>query len=499
MKILTGAQIREADRVTIAREPIPSIDLMERASESLAQWIANHIDSHTPLVFLIGRGNNGGDGLAVARILHYAGFSCSVYTLADPESMSDDCRFNYERLPEEIDCQPINGLTVPDDAVLIDAILGTGIHGPVRAVEASVIDAINQLSNRVISIDIPSGMLTEFGNADRPIVHADHTLTIEYPKLAMLLPEAGECCGTIEIIPIDLDPDFMSAAATPYRYLTADWVSGICRPRAKFAHKNTYGHALLVAGSDGMMGAALLTVGAALRSGCGLVTAHIPSSERTSMYATNPSAMLSLDPGDCFTEQPTDIDRYAAIGIGPGLGQSVTTQQAVSELLQHVSVPCVVDADALNILASHPSWQSYIPAGSILTPHIGELRRLVGPWEGEQQKIERALALAQTRSSVVIVKGAHTMLCMPGGEVYFNSTGTPGMAKGGCGDVLTGLLTGLLARGYSAPEAAVLGVYLHGRAGEKAAEYYHVESMNSGDMADFIPEAYSELMPTASV
>ena len=498
MKILTGPRIHEADRATIEREPVASIDLMERAAEALAQWIANHTDPQTPLVFIVGKGNNGGDGLAVARILHHAGYACSIYLAFPAGEMSEECRFNFERLPRGLRAMPLDKLAVPEDAVLVDALLGTGVRGPVRAAEAAVIDLLNSLPNRVVSIDVPSGMLTEFGNAGRPIVRAAHTLAIEFPKLAMLLPEAGECCGSIEIVPIDLDAQFLADASTPYHYVTPELAADLILPRAKFAHKNTYGHALLLAGSEGMMGAALLATGAALRSGCGLVTAHIPASERMASYATNPSAMLSLDPGKCFSQLPADPRRFTAAGVGPGLGMAPETEHALLELLEIATSPMVIDADALNILARRPEMQVHIPAGSILTPHLGELHRLTGAWDGEQDKIARASALARQTRSVIIVKGAHTMICLPDDRVFFNSTGTPGMAKGGSGDVLTGFLTGLIARGYGAPEAAILGVYLHGRAGEKAADYFGEEGMNSADLTDFLSEAYAELAGSPS-
>jgi NAD(P)H-hydrate epimerase len=269
---------------------------------------------------------------------------------------------------------------------------------------------------------------------------------------------------------------------------------GLLLPRAKFANKGTYGHALLVCGSRGMMGAAVLATGGALRSGCGLVTTHVPDGERSVLYCTCPSAILSLDPGECFTTLPADLARYSAIGTGCGLGQNEATVAALAGLLESCSKPMVLDADALNILAAHPHLQAFVPAGSILTPHPGELKHLVGEWADDMDKIARVREFAASCRAIVVVKGAHTMICAPSGECYFNPTGTPAMAKGGSGDVLTGLLTGLLARGYEPLHAALLGVYLHGRAGELAAQTTGEEALCSSDIIDHIGDAFRSLV-----
>ena len=241
-----------------------------------------------------------------------------------------------------------------------------------------------------------------------------------------------------------------------------------------------------------MVGAAVLASGAALRSGCGLVTVHLPREERFAVQANYPAALVSCDPGAWFTQLPAQIDRYTAIGIGPGLGRHTESVKGLRAVLQ-CGKPLILDADALNLLAEQPDLLAQIPAGSILTPHLGELRRLIGDWTSDQQRNEKVQELARRLTSIVVVKGAHTMICAPEGTCFFNSTGNAGMAKGGSGDVLTGLITGLRSRGYNALEAAILGVYLHGVAGDKAADYYGQEGMNAGDLADFIGEGYREL------
>lgn len=493
MKILTGSQIREADRQTIEREPTDSINLMERASEVIAQWICNNIEQDYDLLFMIGKGNNGGDGLAVARMLFHAGYNCSIYMVFDKSMLSEECRFNFERLPQGVAVLGRGQVEIGEQTIIIDAILGTGVRATVSAELTPIVEMINDLPNRVISIDLPSGMSAEFENMGRLIVNAETTLTLEFPKLAMMLPEAGEHCGNVVVLPIELDVKYMSEVNSAYHYVTEDIVSGLLKPRAKFAHKGTYGHTLLVCGSEGMMGAAILATGAALRSGCGLVTTHIPRGERMALHASSPSALLSFDDDNCFSILPTDIERFTSIGIGSGVGQATQSAEALELLLTTVSCPMVIDADALNIISSGKDLIKLIPPGSILTPHLGELKRLIREWSDEQHKINLVCELAKSTLSVIVVKGAHTMICMPDGRCYFNSTGTPAMAKGGSGDVLTGLLSGLLARGYTAAHAAVVGVYIHGLAGEKAAQYYGDESVNSSDMIDFLAEAFVEL------
>lgn len=492
MKILTGNQIKDADAYTIENEPVGSLELMERASEAMAQWICHNIDQSALLVFLVGKGNNGGDGLAMARILFHAGYNCEVYLTAEMKDLSYDCRFNLGRLPKNVSLSRIGNISVAPGDIIIDAILGSGIKGKVTGGLREIIGHVNTLSNKVISIDVPSGMPTENGKRSDIVIHADVTLTIQFPKLSMLQPESGEFAGEIVVIDIGLDREFMEAAESPYYYINADFVAERLLPRAKFGHKGTYGHALLICGSKGMAGAAVLAAGAALRSGCGLVTVHIPESERAVIHTTNPSAIVSIDSHDVFSELPGDIEKYNVIGVGPGMGNALQTKKAIEELLS-AGRPMVIDADAINIIAENPELLRKIPEGSVLTPHIGELRRLIGEWGSDQEKRDKVIRLARQINSVLIVKGAHTMICTPDGKLLFNSSGNAGMAKGGSGDVLTGYLTGLISRGYNLVDAAVIAVYIHGKAGDKAAEYFGIEGMNSQDIIDFLGEAMAEI------
>ena len=564
MKILIGRDIRQADLYTIENEPVSSIDLMERAAVAIEAGIAGQDSAgkHDYVIFA-GPGNNGGDGLAVARLLFKrfgsgrtgAGCGISVVTVGHDKPLSQDCRTNLERLPGEVKvCDLKDLLCEPDDpgrrfvslfgrnAVVVDAILGTGVHGQVKEPVGSAVRLIGRLRglgviSKVISVDIPTGLPTEPETSepeeheDRCAVTADETITVEFPKLSLLLPETGRYAGHVSVAHIGLDMGFIRSATSQYAAVDADLIRTLMPSRGEFGHKGTFGHALVIAGSVGMMGAAVLSVGAALRSGCGLVTAHVPSEERHVIHVSHPSAIVSCDPSPVFSALPSDLGRYSAIAVGPGLGRRHESVAALKSLLaalsdgQETDGACrsrvlVLDADALNMISEHPEMFALIPRGSVLTPHVGELARLLSsalesglidicesaegsrgrgcghgaqaavdgayPWRDDMHKLRLARALAAGLSSVLVVKGAHTMICSPDGRVFFNMTGNPGMAKGGSGDVLTGLVAGLAARVRDPLGAAILGVWFHGAAGDRAARERGVESMNSSDILDSI-------------
>ncbi len=486
MKILTGSQIREADRCTIENEPITSLELMERAATRMADWLSERYAARPPFVFLIGKGNNGGDGLAIARILSGRGFLCTVYTVFPREELAENNRINLDRLPPEVVAGPYDLDDPPPPmpgAIVVDALLGTGSNRPAAGVLAAMIERVNARGREVVSIDIPSGLPGEFGDRDWPSITADVTLSLQCPKLSLLLPDTGRQAGEVVVIDIGLNEKSLDEASTPYFYVTDHEIKHLLERRPKFSHKNEYGHALLIAGSEGMLGAAILAADGALRSGCGLVTMHVPESERGVIHTTHPAALVSPDRGNRFTEVPHDLEKYSAIGIGSGLGQAPESIEAFRELLERYERPMVIDADALNILAAHKELLPSIPPHSILTPHPGELRRLIGEWRDDREKLEKTTELAAAIDGYVVVKGAYSVVCDPKGHYWFNSTGNAGMAKGGAGDVLMGLMAGLVAKGMDSRSAAILAVYVHGRAGDDAAQKWGQESMNAEDIA----------------
>ena len=565
MKILLGKDIRSADLRTIEREPVASIDLMERAAvaletEAVAAAEAPVTGDMTGLPFrenahepegsvpeyliVVGKGNNGGDGLAVARLLKRRfgdSRKVSVLLLFPPERLSDDCRRNLERLPSEVTVYRFSdgrisadGSDIPaahlfrSNTIIIDAILGTGVTGAVHGVAQQAIRLINEHSHgccMVISIDLPSGMPTEpwrspeqeadmsGENAARTtppadIVSAGLTLTIEFPKLALMLPETGKYAGRLRTVHIGLDREFIDDCDSPFTAVDREYAASMLEPRGEFDHKGTHGHALVIAGSAEYMGAAILCTGAALRSGCGLVTARIPAEGRTALLVSHPSAIISADPSPVFSMLPERLSKYSSVAAGPGLGKAERSVASLKDLLaclpQYENIrTLVLDADALNIISEHPEMLASIPAGSVLTPHPGELARLLRaaadygmienatpatgtPWTDDMHRVALVRQLCRGLKSVIVVKGAHTMTCSPDGRCFFNMSGNPGMAKGGSGDVLTGLIAGLAARGYDPLATAVLGVWFHGRAGDDAAASRGVESMNAADILENI-------------
>lgn len=505
MKILTGKDIREADLATMREEGISSLDLMERAAEALTAEICRSVSPDYSVAVFCGKGNNGGDGYAVARLLSGKFRDITVVSLFPAGEMTPECRTNSGRLPS---CMKIFRFPVQKEKIffqkkkilIVDAMLGTGVSGLPREPVASAADFINECREslrkdpetddvKVFSIDLPSGLPTGASSAGQGIlaVVADRTLTIEFPKLSLLLPDTGKYAGRISVVPIGLSRKFIGDCKSDCEYVEPGMAERILPERNTFSHKGMAGHALIVAGSSGMTGAAILATGAALKSGCGLVTAHIPSGERLAMHISNPSALVSPDRSPYFSELPPDMSRYTAAGVGPGLGKSPGTAEALRRLMT-AGLPMVLDADALNIMAAKPELLGMIPPGSVLTPHLGELRRLLESygkgksWKDDTEKIGLVREFAAGTGAVVVVKGAHTMICTPSGRLKFNSTGNPGMAKGGSGDVLTGLLTGLLARGLSPEDAAVAAVYFHGAAGDRAAASLGEESVNASDI-----------------
>ena len=539
MKILTGKDIREADLYTIEHEPVTSVELMERAALALEAEIAAAAETtedqktaaEAPEYLIIaGKGNNGGDGLAVARLLK-GRFgdtrSISVILLAPSDQLSPDCRHNLALLPPDIAVFYLDGGHITADGaefppeqlfrgntVVIDAILGTGVTGAVRGAALQAIRLVNEYSRRcrmVISIDMPSGLPTEPRNreeaAGADTIAADLTLTIEFPKLSLLLPETGRYAGRLRTVHIGLDRKFIDSRESAYVAVDAAYVPTLLRPRGEFDHKGTHGHALVIAGSAEYMGAAILCTGAALRSGCGLVSAHIPAAGRTAMLISHPAAIISADEAPVFSSHPTDLGKYSAVAVGPGIGRSEAAAAALEKLLaclpQHPGIrTTVLDADALNIISARPEMLAMIPEGSVLTPHVGELSRLLraagsrglledvapagAPWRDDLHKVALVRQFCARLKSVIVLKGAHTMVCSPDGRCFFNMSGNPGMAKGGSGDVLTGLVAGLAARGYDSLSAAILGVWFHGLAGDAAASLRGMEAMNAEDILENI-------------
>jgi len=499
MKIISAAQTQQLDQLTIRNESISSVDLMERASQVFTTWFLEMFpDTDSPVVIFCGPGNNGGDGLVVARLLYHSFYNVQLYLCKIGHSTSSDFSINLERLPAHSDVVPQTievGDALPplaSGSIIIDAVFGSGLNRSVEGYWSKLFDHINQNASTIVAIDIPSGVF-----ADQPTtgtcIKANYTLSFELPKLAFCFPENNHRIGKWFFKSIGLDQKELGVMDTPFRFVSDTFVKTLIRRRGKFDHKGTYGHALLVTGSLGKVGAAVLASKACLRSGAGLVSIHSPGCAYEILQISIPEAMVSIDPEKEFISVIPELTNYKAIGIGCGLGTHATTAKALKQLLEQTTLPLVLDADALNLIAQHKDLLQQIPKGSILTPHPKEFERLFGNSKNDFHRNEIQRNFAEELGVYIILKGAHTCIACPDGNCYFNSTGNPGMATGGSGDVLTGVITGLLAQDYGPKDAAVIGVYLHGLAGDLAAAKQSEEALIAGDIVDNLGAAFLSL------
>ena len=502
MKIFPTESIKQLDAYTIENEPIASIDLMERAARALAGAIAGRWGTETRITVFAGPGNNGGDALAVARLLTEQGYQVETFLFNTKGTLSPDCATNMERLAAvpDVDFHEVTSqFTFPkltEDDIIIDGLFGSGLNKPLAGGFAAVVKFINASPAHVVSIDIPSGLMGEDNtfNTTSAIVRADLTLSLQLPKLSFFFAENEAYVGEWRLLDIRLSQEAIAEMPTDYELTEPDTVAALLRLRGRFAHKGNFGRALLVAGSQGMAGASVLAAKACLRSGVGLLTVHVPFCNNDIVQTSVPEAMTELDMSDTCFATPIDTDDYQAVGMGPGLGQMPETVSALLEQVDICEVPMVLDADALNILGENRSYLSRLPKGSILTPHPKELERLVGKCQNSYERLERARELARQAEVHIVLKGAYTAVISPDGKCRFNTTGNPGMATGGSGDVLTGVLLALLAQGYAAGDAALLGVYVHGLAGDLAADELGQTGLIAGDLVRYLPQAWKELV-----
>lgn len=502
MKLFTTKQIAELDQFTIQNEPIADIDLMERASMQITNWLVQHFSTEQKLVFFAGPGNNGGDTLAIARQMAELDYQCYVFLLDFGKELKGSPAINWQRLVQQNRVELAKLKTIADfpdideTAVILDGLFGSGLSRALVGLPAEITAKINCLQNTIVSIDMPSGLMGEDNTTNNieTIIKADYTLTFQVPKVSFLFAENAECVGTWDVLPIGLHPDGIEKIESPFALLEKDDIRQRMPKRSKFDHKGTFGHALLIAGSYGKMGAAVLASKACLRAGAGLLTSHVPHLGYSILQTAVPEAMVSIDRHDSiFTEFP-NLKGYAAIGVGPGLSKKQNSQKALLQLLEESRVPLVIDADALNILAENKSWLNKLPKGSILTPHPGEFRSLLGETENSFQAVQLQLAFSKKYNCVMVLKGAHSSISTSDGRLFFNSTGNPGMATAGSGDVLTGIILGLLAQGLSSENAALIGVYLHGLAGDLAAKENSKWSLVAGDIIRYLGKSFQQLM-----
>ena len=503
MKILTGAQIHELDNYTIEHEPIASIDLMERAARAITLAITQQWSQSTPVVVFAGPGNNGGDALAVARMLAEKGYVVDAFLFNIHNNLSEECDKNRDRLTNGGLVRKFTEITTNFDPpkltqqmLVVDGLFGSGLNKPLTGGFASLVKYINQSPATVVSIDMPSGLMTENNTYDSgtSIIRANLTLTLQMRKLAMLFADTQQYLGKVQVLDIRLSKEYIDSIPSNYVMLDADFVKKHMIGRDDFANKGTMGHALLIAGTYGMAGAAVLATWACLRSGVGKVTTLTPRCNYNIMQVSVPEAVLALDREDYYSEAVA-TDDYDAVGVGPGLGRQEGSALALMSQLQQTTCPIVLDADALNMLGSHGAWINQLPDNVIMTPHPKEFDRMAATvCHSDSQRLKVARDMAESLRAYILLKGHYSALCLPDGNVIFNTTGNSGMATAGSGDVLTGIITSLLARGYSRKWACVVGMYLHGLAGDIAAERMGKESMVAGDIIEALPEAFRRII-----
>lgn len=499
MKIFPCGTIKQLDTYTIQHEPITSIDLMERSAEAVTEAIVEEWGKETPVTIFAGPGNNGGDALAVARMLLKKGYKVETFLFNPKDELSPDCEANKELLLDKTGGRGFTEVSthfVPPqltaEHLVVDGLFGSGLNKPLAGGFAAVVKYINSSPGIVVSIDMPSGLMGEDNtfNTRATIVHADYTFSLQLPKLAFFFAENSDIVGEWRLLDIGLNPKAIRETETNFVLLEEEDISPLIKTRSAFAHKGHFGHALLIAGAYGMAGASVLAARACLRSGVGLLTVHVPMCNNLIVQTSVPEAMTDVDVNEVCFGTPVEADDFQAVGVGPGLGISPDTEYALLEQISIGQAPMVLDADALNLLSNNKQELALLPKGSILTPHPKELERLVGKCQNSYQRLMKAAELAQNCKLYIVLKGAYTAIITPEGNVFLNPTGNPGMATAGSGDVLTGIILALLAQGYTPETACKVGVYVHGRAGDLAAEKHGMIALKAGDIIDFLPDAW---------
>lgn len=496
--VLSAEQIRQWDIYTTRHQEIASIDLMERAAATCLEWLQQNNYLQRSFSIFCGKGNNGGDGLALARMLSNHQCKVTVYILEFGHKGTEDFQANLMRLhqtPVEILFVQYeeNIHPIPENDVVVDALFGSGLNRPLDGVTCKLVQHINRSGNEVIAVDIPSGMYADSSSVGNEIIKATHTLSFQAFKLAFLLPENAMYTGDLHILNIGLSPAYIDTIPVLFEMIEPSLIKSIYKPRKKDSHKGNYGHAALLAGSKDMMGASVLAAKGCMRSGAGKLTCYIPEAGHTIMQMAIPEAMTRVSEAEDRILPFTPSAVHNVVGIGPGLGKYDTHADLLSQVFDHPG-PIVMDADALNVLAtSGRHLYNKIPPLSILTPHPKEFERLFGKTANDFERLEKAREKARELDSIIVLKGRYTFIAMPGGKGYFNTTGNPGMATAGSGDVLTGIITGLLAQYYTPEQAALLGVYIHGLAGDIASQRLSEEGMIASDIIAYLPEAFNQV------
>ena len=504
MKIFTIDDIRSIERLTAETQAIGEPELVMRMAEGVSGEIASRWRPSRRMVVFAGPGNNGADALAATRLLMDQGFRPSVYLFnISGHKINDVCkRFRDELLaqyPEADFTEVVESFRMPeltDDTLVIDGLFGSGLREPLEGGFQALVRNINESGATVVSLDIPSGMFPDWNphSIARNIIHARLTLTPQFPHPSFFFRENFQLTGEWKLIDIGLSAEAVHHTATRYHLVEFAEVKRLLRPRNPFSSKADFGHAAIVSGSRGMMGAAVMACEGALRSGAGKVTVSGPQCGCDVVQTRMPEAMYSCDNGkECITDMTLDR-KYDAVGVGPGIGTDSLTVDALEKLLKTASQPLVLDADALNCISKRPALLNHIPEYSVLTPHAGEFDRLFGKHPSDEARMLKAVEMSRHYNLFIILKGHYTSLVRPDGKVYFNSSGSPALATPGSGDVLTGIITGFMAQRYKPEVSALLGVYIHGLAGDIASRTNGQYGVLATDIASSVGMAIKEIM-----
>ena len=500
MKIFNVQYLAEADKITIEKQGITSEELMERAATLVFEEIHSRLNNEkVPIKIICGIGNNGGDGLVVGRLLIEQGYDVEIYVVNFTKERSKDFLSNYNKIKQlgvswptllkGIDDFPV---FTPKDFV-IDAIFGIGLNRPPEGWVAQLIEHINASGAFILSIDMPSGLFsTKVPAPGDAVVKANYTLSFQAPKLVFFLPQTAEYVGDLQVLDIGLDREFLDSAPAEAQLINKQEAINLYIPRKNFSHKGDYGHSFIIGGSYGKIGSISLTARATLRSGAGLVTIYSPQCGYEILQSVLPEAMVLIDEGERILKNISFDIEPDVICFGMGAGTAAETLQAYEAFLKKVKKPMVIDADGLNMLSQKKELIKLVPENSVLTPHPKELERLIGKWKDDFDKIEKAKNFSKKHKLILVLKDAHT-ITISGDNLYINNTGNPGMATAGAGDVLAGVITGLISQKYEPLIAAVFGTYLHGKAGDIMASKLSYQGMIAGDIADNIGLAFLDL------
>ncbi|MFH6769374.1 NAD(P)H-hydrate dehydratase [Gaetbulibacter aquiaggeris] len=500
MKLFSKEQIYEGDQLTIERQKISSTDLMERAGTQIFNWINLRMQgAQVPIHIFCGIGNNGGDGMVLARHLILEGYNVKTYIVNYSDKRSKDFLINYDRVknitkkwPEFVHNQD-DFPEIKQDHVIVDAIFGIGLNRPVADWVKKLFIHLRKSKAFTLSIDIPSGLQTDSIPLDDDcVVLASYTLSFASPKLVFFLPKTGKFTINWEVLDIGLDSEFLTNTNTTFNLIGKYEAIPIYIPRDKFSHKGQFGHSLIIGGSYGKMGAVTLASRGALSAGAGLVTAFIPKCGYQVLQSSFPEAMVITDANDDYITNVEFNFSPSVIAFGIGVGVNMKTVEAFKVLLETNKVPMVIDADGLNILSNHPHFLELLPEETVLTPHPKELERLIGTWSHDFEKLEKAKEFSNKHKVVLVIKGANTITVFEN-KFYINATGNPGLSTAGSGDVLTGIITGLISQGYNPLSAAVFGVYLHGKSADIAVEDYGYQSLIASHVIEYLGAAYMDL------